>query len=383
MAANMRSSRSHLFRNVMLGIQIAISTILVCGTLTVNRKIGQLFLAFHLPDNLTPYKECILLDAMTSYKRDAIDKKIEQLPSIEKKISFDIVNPMIPHILENSEILAEFRGIGCLSFLCSTDTSLVSFYQLQVNWLHKPTESDDTYLLLNEGYYRKLRELGVVPTDALSLRLWSQDELTLPIAGTIPDIPYYPRSHSIMIHPFIGKNGPMYVLSPKKSKYQSLMREVGSTILEIEPSSVDIKVQNFHDAHNGVTILESTCTISWVLCAFSIIICTMGIYSTITLDTRSRRKEVAIRKVCGAKGRDIYHLFGSVYFLIVLLSFVIAIPVAALFHKMVFSGDSIYESPLIPCLSGSLIIMSMIASIVIWNIRNIMRINPAEIIAKE
>ena len=40
-------------------------------------------------------------------------------------------------------------------------------------------------------------------------------------------------------------------------------------------------------------------------------------------------------------------------------------------------------SPLIPCLAGSLIIMSMVATIVIWNIRSIMRTNPSEIIAKE
>ena len=117
----------------------------------------------------------------------------------------------------------------------------------------------------------------------------------------------------------------------------------------------------------------------------------MSIYSTIALDTRSRQKEVAVRKVCGAKSRNIYRLFGRVYLLIVVLSLLIAIPVAALFHRIMFSEDMMPPqawkgadtSPLIPCLAGSLIVIVLIAAIVLWNIRIVMRTNPSEIIAKE
>ena len=114
----------------------------------------------------------------------------------------------------------------------------------------------------------------------------------------------------------------------------------------------------------------------------------MSIYSTIALDTRSRRKEVAIRKVCGAKSRDIYRLFGRVYLLLVLLSLFIALPVAVLFHRFLFSesvtGFQVGAvSPLISCIGGSLIVIVLIAAIVLWNIRSTMRTNPSEIIAKE
>ena len=391
MAANMRGSRSHMFRNVMLGIQIVISTILVCSTLTINRKIEQLFQIFHLPDNLDSFKECILLDCSQGTQRESIDKEIELLPSLERKITYNDYSADIPEIQDNPEILTAFGGIGSMDFICATDTSIISFYQLQVNWLHKPAYSDDAYLLLNEDLYRKLRGFGVASTDILTQRLDPQGDLTLPIAGTIPSMPYYQRNKSIMIHPSMAKYGPMFVLLPKKGKYQSLMREAETAIQNIDTSSEEIKMRNFHEYHEDVTLVESIRTASWILCACSLIICAMGIYSTTALDTRSRRKEVAIRKVNGAKSRNIYSLFGSVYLQIVLLSFVIAIPVAALFHEMVFPGDMdsqqmldwLDASPLIPCLAGSLIIMSMVATIVIWNIRSIMRTNPAEIIAKE
>ena len=391
MAANMRGSRSHMFRNVMLGIQIVISTILVCSTLTINRKTEQLFPIFHLPDNLDSFKECILLNCSQGTQRKSIDKEIELLPSLEKKITYNDYSADIPEIQDNPEILTAFGGIGSMDFICATDTSIISFYQLQVNWLHKPAYSDDAYLLLDEGLYQKLRGFGMASTDVLTQRLNPQGNLTLPIAGTIPSMPYYQRNKSIMIHPSMAKYGPMFVLLPKKGKYQSLMREAETAIQNIDTSSGEIKMRNFHEYHEDVTLVESIRTASWILCACSLIICAMAIYSTIALDTRSRRKEVAIRKVNGAKSRNIYSLFGSVYLLIVLLSFVIAIPVAASFHKMVFPGDMdsqqmldwLDASPLIPCLAGSLIIMSMVATIVIWNIRSIMRTNPSEIIAKE
>ena len=75
-------------------------------------------------------------------------------------------------------------------------------------------------------------------------------------------------------------------------------------------------------------------TIAWILGAVSIIICAMSIYSTIALDTRSRRKEVAIRKVHGAMRRDIYRLFGRLYFILIVLALFIAIPGAILFNLM-------------------------------------------------
>ena len=147
-------------------------------------------------------------------------------------------------------------------------------------------------------------------------------------------------------------------------------------------------VQNFHEAHTEVLMLESSCIAVWILCAISILICAMGIYSTIALDTRSRRKEMAIRKINGAKSRDIYCLFGRLYLLLIVLSLLIAMPVTVIFHRIIFSPegglqDASGETPLWACIGGALLVIVMIAAIVLCNVRSLMRTNPAEIIAKE
>ena len=128
-------------------------------------------------------------------------------------------------------------------------------------------------------------------------------------------------------------------------------------------------------------------TIAWILGAVSIIICAMSIYSTIALDTRSRRKEVAIRKVHGAMRRDIYRLFGRLYFILIVLALFIAIPGAILFNQMM---DGIMQgsvdatlSPVIPCILGSLVIIILIALIVGWHIRKVMKVECDEMIVKE
>ena len=162
-------------------------------------------------------------------------------------------------------------------------------------------------------------------------------------------------------------------------------------IRRVEPSVVDRMAHNFHAYHQEVGVVENFRIVGWMLGLVSLIICAMSIYSTIALDTRSRQKEVAIRKVCGAKSRDIYLLFGRVYVLMVVLSLLIAIPVEVLFHRMMFSEDmmsprafdGVDTSPLIPCLGGAFIVIVLIASIVGWNVRSTMRTNPSEIIAKE
>lgn len=205
-------------------------------------------------------------------------------------------------------------------------------------------------------------------------------------------MPYERSCPSIIIHPMFASTSQEFLLIPRPGRYAELEREAKQCVLRREPCcNVDDIVKNFHEKQAEVTLLESMSTVGWVLGAISLIICSMSIYSTIALDTRSRHKEVAIRKICGAKNRDIYRLFGRIYLLIILLALIIALPLAVLFNRMMFS-DSIGDpqalagasiSPLVPCLAGSLTVIVLIAAIVLWNIRCTMLSNPAEIIAKE
>lgn len=384
LAATMRRSRTHLFRNVMLGLQMVIATVFVCGTFCIARWEGLMMESIHLSEHLDTYRNSLLLRAGDSKDAQRLLAEIPHLPSLEKMVAHSATYLNVSDIEENPEAKKAFFG-PYQFFFFATDTTLLEYYHLPVRWFKKPSGPVEG-ILLNDTLYRQLRSLELAANNTLTLK-WNSTLHTLPILGTIPSVPYQHARASLLVHPEIFSPNE-FLLIPKAGQYQSLLREVTAVLDRLEPDHVPHMVQNFHEAHTEVLMLESGCIAVWILCAISILICAMGIYSTIALDTRSRRKEMAIRKINGAKSHDIYRLFGRVYLLLIVLSLLIAMPVTVIFHHILFSPeggleDASGETPLWACIGGALLIIALIAAIVISNIHSIMRTKPSEIIAKE
>lgn len=402
LAANMRNSRSHLFRNAMLGIQVIISILFVCATLMVVNWADKMMEHYHVSENNDFYKQCIYLKVGAAINEEIgstpeqlyqnrragcplqLMEEIEHLPDLKQMISCPEYQYEIRDIKENPEAQSANHGKFWDDFLCNSDTTLLSFYDTQVGWLMDHDELDE-YLVLSEKLYNLLTRFGLANNGTLALG-HPQSWKTYPIAGVVKSRAYTTKEYSFLIEPDNGRKSSKVILVPKEGRYKSLLNDVNATIQRRAPSVADQMVFNFHDYHQEVTFVETYRKVSWILGAVSLIICAMGIYSTIALDTRSRRKEVAMRKVNGAKRRDIYRLFGRLYLILVILSLVIALPLAFIFcqsmKNMVPSTEGSISAG-IPCLVGSLIVIGLIALIVTRNIRKIMRIRPSELIAKE
>ena len=384
LAATMRRSRTHFFRNVMLGLQIIIALVFVCGTFCVARWEVKMMESINLSDHLDTYQNSLLLRAGDAQDAQRLLEEIPHLPSLDKLIAHDATYLCVNEIEETPKAKQLFFG-PYQHFYCVTDTALLEYYHLPVRWFKKPSGPVEG-ILLNDTLYSQLRSAELAANNTLTLK-WNSTLHTLPILGTIPGVPYQHARASVLVHPEVFSPDE-YLLIPKAGHYQSLLREVTAVLDQLEPNHVPHMVQNFHEAHTEVLMLESSCIAVWILCAISILICAMGIYSTIALDTRSRRKEMAIRKINGAKSRDIYCLFGRLYLLLIVLSLLIAMPVTVIFHRIIFSPegglqDASGETPLWACIGGALLVIVMIAAIVLSNVRSLMRTNPSEIIAKE
>lgn len=384
LAATMRRSRTHLFRNVMLGLQIIIAMVFVCGTFCVARWEVKMMESIHLSGKLDTYRNSLLLRAGDSKDAKRLMEEIPHLPSLDKIVNHDATYLNVCEIEESPEVKKAFFG-PYQHFFCATDTTLLEYYHLPVRWFKKPSGPVEG-ILLNDSLYSQLRSMELAANNTLTLK-WHSTPHTLPILGTIPPVPYQHARASLLVYPDIYIPGE-FLLIPKVGQYQSLLREVTALLDRLEPNRMQSMLRNFHEAHTEVLMLESGCIAVWILCAISILVCAMGIYSTIALDTRSRRKEMAIRKINGAKSRDIYRLFGRVYLLLIVLSLLIAMPVTIIFHHIIFSPEgglenASGETPLWACIGGALLVIALIAAIVLSNVRSIMRTNPSEIIAKE
>ncbi len=395
LAGHMRGSRSHLFRYVMLGLQVAISTVFICATFTVSRWSGLVLQPFHIPDDTAPYEECVFLAATEAqHEIKALKEEIGRLHSVEKMMPHEVYYLSLPEVTGNADAMATLQNQDYQPFLCTADTTVLSFYGLHVKWLNKGACAGPC-LLLNDSVYARLRSVGVALNGTLTLQRFGpiEADLVLPIAGTISYVPYERRQLSIAVCPAItDAMATDFVLVPRKGEYDRMMRETNAVIEQMVSTIVQPMTHNFHDyCSAALSVVNVMRFVSTILGAVSLIICAMSLYSTIALDTRSRRKEVAVRKVCGAKSGDIYRLFGRVYLLIVSMALLVALPVAVLFNDIMFSAEDLNDetlsgadmSPLWPCLMGTLVIVVLIAAIVGWNVRSTMRTNPSEIIAKE
>jgi len=120
--------------------------------------------------------------------------------------------------------------------------------------------------------------------------------------------------------------------------------------------------------------------ISLLLSILSLIITALGIYSAITLETRQRQKEVAIRKINGADKNVIIRLFGKLYAKLLIISAFIALSIVFMFFYQEY--PSVLSNPILWIVTIFVVCFIVFIS-VFWHINRISKINPAEIIKSE
>ena len=89
----------------------------------------------------------------------------------------------------------------------------------------------------------------------------------------------------------------------------------------INSTDIDASFKEFTKSERNLLMLIG------IITGVAILIAVFGIYSMITLSCNQRRKEIAIRKVNGARAQEIFSLFFREYFVVTLLSCVVAFPI--------------------------------------------------------
>ena len=150
----------------------------------------------------------------------------------------------------------------------------------------------------------------------------------------------------------------------------------------------DMKIECIYDRDYNIHKLSTNtikiCNILMVTCLICII---LTIYSSITLETRGRQKEVAIRKVNGAKTKDIIKLFSRNYVKTLAIAFVIGF-ISPLIWNYCFDYLYIIKFPnirqVLTIYSVAFFIIVLVTLLTVWQkIYKISHINPALLIKKE
>lgn len=174
------------------------------------------------------------------------------------------------------------------------------------------------------------------------------------------------------------------IAGQEKKVRKEILRIVRSRL----PESISFPLLTKQDEryrYNGETELMSN--LFRLLSVISLVITVLGIYSAITLDTCSRQKEVAIRKINGAGPQVIALLFGKLYIRLLVLSAIPSLAIVFLFLRSMIT-DKVILSP--QCLNNPvmwleiiLLTTTIVFVTVAYRIWLISRLNPAEVIKSE
>ena len=391
LAAGMRRNARHALRNTMLGIQLVVCMVFITGSLMFSQLMGYIKDQLNIPDNDDRYAECIQIRPY-----DLEDCKLfeEYLQTNPKHITRAIKNNEIFNTFqEYMETPGAKEALNRKNFLMHylTDTAYFDFWQRPIKWF-VPKEQRQECILLSEKLYAELDSLGVIKSGTLTPEYSS----TLPIGGTYTTLPYkndtkdYVKWECAVMQECLENFWVEYIIEPEEGKYHEVMVQMKDAMHRINPLPLEPTVNNLREKYTQeLSALENFQRGAWILSSICLVICLMGIWSTIALDTRSRQKEVALRKVHGAKRKDIALLFGRLYLWLIGVASILAIPAVILFSQFLKEwaiSEMIPQhliSPVMPIL-GSIGITSIVILLVVsLHVHKVIKQHPADIIAKE
>lgn len=391
--SGMRRSHNHWFRNTMLGVQVMISMFFLGVTFCLLCWVGKIAEFNHIPDDERAYEQSLFLQTNAAENGQRLRDKLIHLPQVERWMPYSWGFWKVNELAENEEFskaawqgdpYASYNNVTNYCFRITSDTSYLDFFKIKVNW--KPKANRKKCILVNEELYKYMRQYHVAPNDILTV-----DEMdSYQIAGTFQSIPYQGSFKTdiysfIVIDPKEAYDAKHYILVAKPGEYKEMQVAVDRMIQKLEPAVVKPMSSNLRDyMARSMFALEILQNIAWILAIVSLAICLISIFSTVMLDTQTRKKEVAIRKVNGALTKDITKLFGRTYLVITLIAMVFAVVAILLFHIVLSQMFNMVEiNPVFPIILSVVIVVGFIAVIIACQVRKIMKVDPSEILAKE
>ncbi len=390
----MRPSRNHTFRNAMLAVQLAITLFFVCVSFQLTQWASGMCNQYYLPQDDRIYRESIYLNMNRAIDPFTLHDSIMRKQDIAQFIPFEKCWEEIAELSGNKEVKGRMTfGGDIFGVLLQNDMLLSDYLGIKVKWFDRDVDRSRC-ILVQEDMYRILQECGA-DNGILTLKFYGRGDMQLPIAGTFDGLTFGRKTVSLNQFNFIATVPPAkeyaygfrYIAVPK-GDYDKVWKELYGIAQRMEPDAAPTIMYNYYEHEaSDVVYAETLRFVAWLLGFICLLVSVMGIYSTIALDTRARRKEMAIRKINGAKSKDIAMLFARLYIVIGIAAIATALPTAYLFHETIISYVGTYPgalaSPVPPLIYGVAVVFSAILLIVGWHVRGIMRVNPAEIIAKE
>ena len=398
--------RRYIGRNLMLGVQLTVAQLMITLLVAMFLKMRS---------NLTePYswlskedKTCIITDMIRYSDRDQMEPEITYLKSL----------PYITHAvcmfdehLRGTMLTTEIDTLGYSDenscYRVFIDSEMMDMLDVRIRDGYMPKRS--TEILVDDLFSERF---GLDIGDTLRVKdylmhypdagyVYSGAEsgwIPLIIVGHIDNL----LDKSTINSGYVGSHRPSIYCNWKNLSgnvvirclpgYQKEARMAIAKYHNPDCSDEDIdyygtmSLYDFMDQSN--VIWNSIGFIAWTVAIIAFIITLLGVYSAISIDTSRRRKEMALRKINGAKTSQITMQFANLYIKLFIISSVISIPLSAFIIKQaILNGQPLEKGTGYAILFYLFILAVMVVFVSLtigFKIFGIARENPADVIKSE
>lgn len=378
--------QKHGVRNFMLGLQLFICFLFIAGAIGlghIHRLVDE------KRNNTLTVEECTRIWKMELWEPqlqghgEEIVTRIRALAGVED-VLLDNIGGYPNYITKQGETI---HGIQY-----SVSSNYPDFMNLKIEGRMPQTPNE---IVVSRSLIWELEKEGEKSPSSVLL-----DDRTFQITGIYEQLPFEPvysreqMSKANQYHRFTFLSIPektdyraVYVKSiPGQEQHvqKEMLHIVRSRLPESIPFYLMTKQKERFRYNGGSEMLSDLFTL---LSVISLIITILGIYSAITLDTHSRQKEVAIRKINGAGSQVIALLFGKLYIRLLLIAAIPSFSLVYLFLHALTKSEIIVSPQWLnnPFMWLGIILLTatIVFVTVAYRIWLISRLNPAEVIKSE
>lgn len=163
------------------------------------------------------------------------------------------------------------------------------------------------------------------------------------------------------------------------------IQQILSILPTIDPSFANLRIMTLDDLFESFNYSErlglKLFTLLSIVC---LLVSLFGIYAIATGSTLQRRKEIAIRKVVGAKASDIVYLFFHDFTLQVIVASCIGLPIAYLMMSYWLQGYAYRTNIPLWLLAGTIVVVVVVVLCTVFKqVLNAANSDPAKVIKKD
>jgi putative ABC transport system permease protein len=324
---NIGRSGSAFIRKILTVFQFTFSQALIAGAMIIGLQI-----AWMLNKDLGFTREAIVTVYPAWWekpsKRPLLRNELEQLSAIDMICQ----NSRPPASNGTSSTTLTFNNgkedIPLTVNVNSGDTSYLRLFGLQLIAGRNIQPVDSLMeILINETY---CTQLGVAPIDMVGKDIKSGTSKVFHVVGVLKDF-HHASLHKAIEPWYYRHETNNSVISVRLAKEADLpasleaIKEASKNVYGESPVSVtfiDETVQKFYESERRISKLANTAT------ALAIFISCLGMLGLASFTAIQRTKEIGIRKVLGASVNNIVALLSREFVVLVLISFMVAVPIA-------------------------------------------------------